>query len=135
MPNRVQWDSSFSVDNGDLDDLHRRILEQCGALADCCDAEPGRDGHDKFASAFEQLMALAREHFAAEAALLAGCGYSDLESYRHECEEYEYLAAEIVTTENFDKLELQRFLALWWIGHVMDGAKQHRPCLNRTCAG
>jgi hemerythrin len=71
-------------------------------------------------------MVLARQHFATEEALLAGQAHPDLEDYRHACEEFEYLAAEIATTENFDKLELQRFLALWLIGHILGDAKRTR---------
>ena len=74
-------------------------------------------------------MALSREHFAAEEALLAKAGYPDLEAYRHEREEFDYLAADIATTENFDKDELQTFLALWWAGHILGSAKTQRPFL------
>ena len=42
------------------------------------------------------------------------------------CEEFEYLVAEIAMTKNFDKLELQRFLALWWVGHILGDAKEMR---------
>ena len=29
--------------------------------------------------------------------------------------------------ENFDKIELQRFLSLWWVGHILDAVKQQSP--------
>jgi hemerythrin len=129
MPNRVQWDPSFSVGHDALDDQHRHILAQCNLLADHCVSDDGVGDDRIFAESFDALMAFAREHFAAEEALLAGCAYPDLEDYRYECEEYAYLAAEIVTTENFDKLELQRFLALWWVGHILGAARRQRAFL------
>jgi len=43
-------------------------------------------------------------------------------------------SADIITTENFDRNELQTFLALWWTGHILGGAKNHRACLERQPA-
>lgn len=134
MPNRVQWDPSFSVGHDGLDDQHRHILLLCNVLVDHCVSDngvpdDGADDEQKFQEAFDALMALAREHFATEETLLSGFSYLDLEDYRHEREEFEYLVAEIVTPENFDKLELQRFLALWWVGHIIGFAKKYRAFL------
>lgn len=124
MPNRVHWDQRFSVGNEILDAQHKRFLEQCNALADCLD-EPGEAGNRKFNELFAALMANAREHFAAEEALLAACAYPDLDDHRSEQEEFEFLAAEIITADNFDQNELQTFLALWWAGHVLSAAKHY----------
>jgi hemerythrin len=126
MPNRVQWDPCFSVGNETLDAQHQRFLEQCNALADCL-SEAGDAGILKFDQLFAALMASAREHFSTEEALLASCGYPELDDHRSEQEEFEFLAAEIITTDNFDRDELQTFLALWWAGHVMGAARNYRP--------
>ena len=126
MPNRVQWDPCFSVGNETLDAQHQRFLEQCNALADCL-SEAGDAGTLKFDQLYAALMASAREHFSTEEALLASCGYPELDDHRSEQEEFEFLAAEIITTDNFDRDELQTFLALWWAGHVMGAARNYRP--------
>lgn len=133
MPNLLQWDSRLSVGNETLDAQHRDLLAQCQALADCLAADPR--GGDRFGAIHEELMALSRAHFAAEEALLAGAGYPELEAHRHEREEFDFLAAEIVTTENFDRQELQTFLALWWSGHILGSAGRQRPWLERRPAG
>ena len=125
MSNRMQWDPRHSVGNETLDDQHRNLLAQCNALADCL-TDAGEDGDRRFRKIFDELMALAREHFATEEALLAGCHYPMLEEHRNERDEFDYLAAEIITTENFDKDELQSFLALWWTGHIVGSAKKQR---------
>ncbi len=127
QPNRVQWDPSFTVGNDTIDEQHRQILAQCNLLADLCAVDGGNSSADpEFKAAYDRLMTLAREHFAAEEALLVAGAHADLEDYRHACEEYDYLAAEIATAENFDKIELQCFVALWWIGHILDDAKRMR---------
>ncbi|MEW6514869.1 MAG: hemerythrin domain-containing protein [Pseudomonadota bacterium] len=128
MPNRVQWDPRFSVGNEIIDAQHKHFLDQCNGLADCLDA--GGDACDqKFDQLFTALMAGARDHFAAEEARLAGHGYPDLEAHRNEQEEFAFLANEIVTTDNFDREELQTFLALWWVGHIMGAARGYRDYL------
>lgn len=133
MPNRVQWEPGHSVGNETIDNQHRDILARCNALADCL-ADDGEEGDQKFRRTFDELMALAHEHFAAEEALLASQAYPDLEDHRDECEEFDYLAAEIVTIDNFDKHELQSFLCLWWMGHIVGSAKKHRAVLDRQLA-
>ena len=131
MPNRVDWNPRHSVGDESLDAQHQEILARCNALGDCL-AEPDTDAEAdrRFDQAFEELMALARAHFIAEEALLAANGYVELDALRNEVEEFDYLADEIVTTENFDRQELQTFLCLWWAGHVAGTASEHRDCLT-----
>lgn len=127
MPNRVQWDPRYEAGNELLDTQHRNILAQCNALADHAVAtDPESDR--KFQEIFDALTALAREHFASEEDLLVSRACATLDEYRFEREEFDYLAADVATTEHFDKLELQRFLALWWVGHIMDSGKRYRAC-------
>ena len=133
MANRVQWESRHSVGNASLDAQHQAILARCNALADCLDVA-GAEGERRFDQAFATLMILAREHFAAEEALLARCSYPGLEDYRNECGEFDYLSDEIITPENFDRHELQAFLALWWTGHILGAARNHRAFLERQPA-
>jgi hemerythrin-like metal-binding protein len=124
MASRVTWNPDFSVGNAALDGQHRDILARCVALADYIDAGDGDDG--KFRARFDELMHCVREHFSTEEALLSDCGHPMLEEYRNERDEYEYLAAEIVTAENFDRQELQRFLVLWWVGHIVGFVRKFR---------
>lgn len=128
MTNRVHWDPRFSVGHDILDAQHKYLIDQCNALADCLD-EAGDAGEREFDQRFAELMASALEHFAAEEALLTGHGYPDLDDHRSEQEEFGFLAAEIVTTDNFDRGELQTFLALWWAGHVMGAVRKYRDYL------
>ena len=129
MPSRVQWDPRFSVGDEILDAQHKYFLEQCNALADCL-VETGDAGILKFDQLFAELMASAREHFSTEEALLVGHGYPELDDHRSVQEEFEFLADEIITTDNFDRDELQTFLALWWAGHVMSAASHYRAFLE-----
>jgi hemerythrin-like metal-binding protein len=129
MPNRVPWDAAYSTGNDTLDSQHRAILAQCNDLADCmADADPESD--PKFQAAYAALMAQADAHFATEAALLQHCASPMQEAHQNERDEFAYLANDIITTENFEKIELQRFLALWWVGHIVGFGKQYRALLT-----
>lgn len=130
MPKRVEWKPRHGVGNEILDEQHRAILARCNALADCLDAG-GAENDGKFDEIFGDLMARARAHFAAEEALLAARGYPGLEDHQSEQEEFDFLAAEIVTPENFDRDELQTFLALWWVGHIRESARKLSPVFSR----
>ena len=130
MPNRVQWDAAYSMGHDTLDGQHRAILAQCNALADCI-TDAGPDSELKFQDTLVALLDQAREHFATEAALLTQCAYPTLDAHHNERDEFDYLANDIITTENFEKIELQRFLALWWVGHIVGSGKQYRAFLDK----
>lgn len=129
MPQRIQWEPDYGVGHTLIDEQHRGLLNQCNLLAEHCLTEGDAACDGRFDQEFERLQALAREHFEAETALLARCGYAELEDHRFACDEFAYLVDEVVTTENFSRVELQRFLALWWVGHVAGSAAQQRALL------
>lgn len=127
MPNRPRWEPEFTVGHRAFDAQHREMLGYCDALADlCADAEPDVA---RFREVLDRMFLAAREHFAAEDAALVAATYPGIEDYRCEVEEYEHFAAEVITPTNFDLIEIQRFLALWWVGHIMGAAREHRPYL------
>ena len=41
-------------------------------------------------------------------------------------DEFEYLAADNITTDNFEMAEIQQLMTLWWVGHLIDSAKRYR---------
>ncbi len=126
MPKLVRWEPDFSVRHEQMDAQHRDLLARCNQLAEHCQTDGDASADQRFDQGFAQLREAARAHFEAEATALAQAGENDLEAHRFECEEFEYLVDEIVTTQNFDRLELQRFLALWWVGHVTGMARNGR---------
>lgn len=119
-PGRVAWIDDFASGHAAIDAQHRELLALCDALA----ALSGDADAPRFDAAFQQFQSLVRRHFEAEAALLAGEAARD--DHAAEAEEFAYLADEIATTANFDRLELQRFVAVWCLGHVTASARQLR---------
>ena len=135
MPQRPPWDPDYNVGNDVIDAQHQRLLSECSRLADLCPAaEAPASELAEFDQAFAQLQTLAREHFATESALLASQGFTGLDEHQDECDEFGYLADEIATTEHFDRLELQRFVALWVVGHIIDSGRQWRSTMPGASA-
>lgn len=120
MPTRVAWEPAYEVGHAPTDDQHRDLLARCDRLAGWCagDLADGSAGAAGFDAEFEQLKAAAHAHFDAELALLDGCGSPDADALRDAFGEFDYLVDEVATTSNFSRLELQRFIALWFVGHV-----------------
>lgn len=127
MPTRLPWDPHFDVGHELIDAQHRAMLDQCNRLADLCAG--GEKADRAFDQAFEQLRALAHQHFETEAALRVEHGRADVEDHAAECEEFDYLVGEVVTTGHFERLELQRFLSLWCLGHIAGSAQARRALL------
>ncbi len=55
--------------------------------------------------------------------------YPELEAHQNEHDEFDHLTTNITMTENFEKVEFQRFLTLWWVGHIVGSGKKYRSCL------
>lgn len=130
MPQRPQWDPAFTVGHEPTDSEHRALLEQCNRLADLCSDGAAPDA--AFDRAFDDLVALARRHFAAESALLARLAPSTEDDPGMAGHEFEELLESFVAPGHFDRLELQRFMALWWLGHVAETAPMLRELLEGT---
>lgn len=125
---RVDWEHGMAVGHALIDDQHQALFALCNQLADRC-IGPGDEA--AFDETLARLKALAHEHLAAELSLLAAAGDPAVDDHRADGEEFDYLVDQIATPEHFDRLELQRFVALWWIGHVADIAPKLRERLAK----
>lgn len=132
---RVLWSPAHAVGHAQIDSQHQGLLAHCDLLADLCPQPGASEAAAGFDAAFEQLKTLVREHFQTEAALLAGRDDAGREGLDDELDEFEYLVEEIVTTENFDRLELQRFVSLWCLGHIAGTAPALREHFAAGAAG
>ena len=131
MPQHRQWDPGFDVRHEDIDAQHRGLPTLCERLAGHCLQGGGAAHEQRFDADFEALKALVRGHLENETTLLSALGDPDAEDHRVEHEEFDDLAGEIITTGTFDRLELQRFVALWCLGHITASAAQLRARLPR----
>lgn len=123
---RIDWEPGLAAGHALIDGQHQALFALCNQLADMCSG-PGDES--AFDETLARLKALAHEHLETELALLAAAGEPAVDDHRADGEEFAYLVEQIATPEHFDRLELQRFVALWWIGHVAGMAPQLRERL------
>lgn len=109
-PLRTDWKPAYATGEARIDAEHQALLAQCQAMAACCDA--GEAGDAGFDAAFTRFVALARSHFE-----------QDTDAEGPEREEFEALVDDVLSTDHFDRVELQRFLALWCVGHLAGAAR------------
>lgn len=127
QPQLAPWNDAYATGHAALDAQHAAMLDLCNELAGLCG--PDDEAARAFDAAVERLKALAKQHFEAEAALLTDG--SDTDELHDEHSEFDYLATEVATTGHFDRVELQRFLALWCIGHIAGWAQRLKATPNR----
>lgn len=126
-PQLTPWNEGYRTGHAALDAQHAALLALCDELAAQCGA--GDVAGHAFEATVERLKALAHEHFEAEGALLPeGTALDELQDERSE---FDYFAAEVATTGNFDRVERQRFLALWCLGHIAGWAPRLRAIAPR----
>lgn len=123
MSQGVPWNCEYAVGHDVIDAQHQQILSRCSALADCV-VENQDQSNLNFRDALGALVALAAEHFMTEAALLGLDAH--LAELANERDEFEYLVQDITITDHFDIPEIQRFLSLWWVGHIVSFGKKYR---------
>ena len=99
MPQRPAWEPDFNVGHPLIDSQHQALLALCNRLADHCAGPAGPAADQAFDHDFDQLKALAQEHFQAESALLAERDYPALEQHQFALDEFDDLLADIVTTQ------------------------------------
>ncbi len=131
MPNRVPWSPSYNVGHPLVDSQHQALLAHCHALADLFEAGAYANDEARFDERFQRLMELAREHFASESSLLERHAYRALDELQDEYDEFEFLADKILTADKFDRLEIQRFMTWWVLGHIKGTVEKQRACFSR----
>jgi hemerythrin-like metal-binding protein len=131
---RATWEPNFDTGHVVIDAQHQGLVTQCNLLADLCAATGAPEGAQAFDQAYAQLEVMAREHFTTEMSVLASSGYPELEDHQFDRDEFDYLVAEIATARNFHRVELQRFLTLWCVGHISGSAQQQREFLAGASA-
>jgi hemerythrin len=132
MPIRVQWDSSFSVGNDLLDQLHQRLLGLCNDLAECISAGRG-ESLFRFHDILYQLTQYAREHFKTEEHLLETHRYQGLAAQQVEHGTYEEKMADwafAATMDTINMHEVQRYLAAWWRDHILLSDMQYKTVME-----
>lgn len=116
MADPLVWDPAFACGDAAADRHHHALIAQCNALADHCG--PASGDAAAFDAAFARFRDDVRRHLDAEIARIGAHDLDALEDCLDEREQFAHLAEEVATTANFDREELQQFVAVWLVGHI-----------------
>jgi len=126
----IEWDSSFSVGSARMDADHQKLISLLNRLYD---AWHGGESIAELGWLFDELLAYADTHFAAEEMALKSRDYPRLETQQ---EDHQRLKASVVAFrdrhlagETPDALttEMTAFLKAWLLEHILGEDMLYRP--------
>lgn len=126
MENAFLWDPKYSVGHPVLDEQHREFLVLCQKASAAADFD-SRSGRLAFHSLLNDLAVYAETHFRTEEKILAAQGYPGLDVQIEQHSEYLERLTELLiaaTDGTLDIAGMQRFLASWWKGHILNSDTQ-----------
>ena len=113
------WDSVFSVENDEIDNDHRILMNIFNLLGRSVLAG---ERQQYIEAVLEELISCAAWHFCHEERLMLKHGYMELEEHRQEhlelMESVRELQQEILRTGQLEEMECE-FLEQWLTGHIL----------------
>ena len=129
----IEWDASFSVGSARMDADHQRLV----ALLNCLyDAWQKGEGVDELGWLFDELLAYADTHFAAEEMALKAKGYARLEKQQTD---HLRLKASVIDFRNRHlggdepaalTEEMTKFLKSWLLEHILGEDMLYKGCFE-----
>lgn len=127
----IQWDSSYSVNVGEIDRQHQKLVVMVNRLNQ---AMADGKGRDMVGSVINGLVAYAGEHFATEEKYFALYKYPG--ALIHKKEHADFVKSVGEFQDGFNKgslsltVEVMGFLKGWLVKHIQDSDKKYGPFLN-----
>ena len=126
----IEWDSTFSVGSARMDADHQRLVMLLNRLYD---AWHGGEGIDELGWLFDELLAYADTHFAAEEMALRSLGYPRLEKQQADHLRLKASVVEFRTrhlsgdepTVLTEKMTI--FLKSWLMEHILGEDMRYKP--------
>ncbi|HEX9078285.1 MAG TPA: bacteriohemerythrin [Desulfuromonadaceae bacterium] len=127
----IEWNNSYSVNVGLMDQEHRRLVELINGLSEAMRSGHGRES---VGSILDELTDYVRTHLSDEERLMREAGYPGYEAQRRA---HERLVGQVMEIrEKFRNgtvlsIEVMGFLKRWLIDHIQGMDKHYGPHLNR----
>ena len=125
----IQWTEDMSVGVDSLDSDHKMLISMINQLDD---AIRGGKEPEVVGAVLSALLDYTGFHFEREEALMAACGYPDLDAHQrtHEALRAQVAAIHerfIVNTESIGQRDVLAFLKNWLTAHIMGRDKVYAP--------
>jgi len=128
----IKWDDSLSVNVGEIDQQHKKIIASINELND---AMKSGKGNDAVGAIINNLIKYTVTHFKTEEDLFAKYGYPDTQ--KHKKEHAAFVQKVAAFKDGFEKgksfltLEVMSFLSDWLNHHIMGTDKKYVQFLNK----
>lgn len=128
----VRWiDEKYSVNIGDIDEQHKRLI---GIINEVYQAKVENQNRKTIAGILEKMADYTKTHFQAEEELMAEHGFPELEPHR---KAHGFFIAKVVefnkdfsTNDDLIIESMLEFLKEWLLTHIMETDKRYAPYLN-----
>ena len=121
-----KWHTTYSVDNEELDNHHKRLFNILNKLYENC---MGTELTHTLDPIVEELVSYSNDHFAAEEQHMRDIGYKDIDKQISEHRSFTQRALQLKRVVDKDDLELTKelivFLGSWILKHVMEEDKKY----------
>ncbi len=126
----IEWDESYSVGVGELDDQHKVLFRMIDKLLEVPDA---RTGSKIITDVLSEMRAYTSYHFESEEKYMSECAYPDLEGHvrQHEyfCKKVDELLSNITGQQDVLLSDMTNFLYNWLSNHILGSDKKYAPYL------
>ncbi len=127
----IQWDNSLSVNVGEIDSQHQKLVKM---INDLNDAMKQGKGKDALAKIINELFSYAGTHFATEEKYFDKFGYPSATT--HKIEHSNFVKKVTEFKKGFESgqlaltIEVMNFLKDWLRGHIQETDKKYGPFFN-----
>ncbi|RJQ65734.1 MAG: hemerythrin [Desulfobacteraceae bacterium] len=129
----MEWDNTFSVNVGEIDDQHRRLV---GMLNRLNDAMKARQAKEVLGPIIDGLVDYAATHFATEETYFDRFGFSG--ALRHKTEHRRFVDRIREFQKGFSagkmmlSIEIMEFLKTWLVDHIKGSDQRYSGCFNEN---
>ena len=121
-----KWHTTYSVDNEELDNHHKRLFNILNRLYENC---MGTEFTNTLDPIVEELVSYSNDHFSAEEQHMRDIGYKDIDKQISEHRSFTQRALQLKRVADKNDLELTKelivFLGSWILKHVMEEDKKY----------
>jgi hemerythrin len=128
----VEWNTSFSVQNIEMDQQHQRLF---GLLNQLHEAMGQGKGKETLPQIFDGLIDYTKKHFAAEEAFLQKYNYPDLATQKRQhvvlIEQIYELKKKFLAGDLSSSLQTHTFLKGWLVEHIQKSDLKYGAFLDQ----
>ena len=129
---RIEWDESYSVKIGDIDDQHKELINLFNEVHDCIDSNRAIE---RLGSVLEDLIDYTRVHFVTEEKLLRENGYPNYEQHKKMHDDLTIRVLDLQDRYSKDHsvavlIDSMKFMTDWLTQHIIRTDKQYSTYLS-----